>query len=214
MSWLCEQSCNGRGGANYLSDIRFWLPMVIYPEVGSLDHIVLVHNCFAHICWMLDRVRTSVDRGYVYVMQAGTTRTLNSMDESQRLYDEEKKPNIKDTKEETLEEFCIEVLQRSKSNRRGIPRNWLSWLWELSSPRSVRQPSYLGTQVRVDAAILSRKVGNSGRISRFPCSSLEAEFLLPWETSGFAQKTFDWLNDTHPHYGGPSAFLKVYWPQC
>lgn len=30
--------------------------------------------------------------------------------------------------------------------------------------------------------------------------SVEAEFLLPGDTSGFSYKAFNWLNEAHPHY--------------
>ena len=30
--------------------------------------------------------------------------------------------------------------------------------------------------------------------------SVEAEFLLPWGTSGFSHKAFNWLNEAHSHY--------------
>ena len=52
------------------------------------------------------------------------------------------------------------------------------------------------------------QVGSPEIHTGFLCYGLGAEFLLLWETSVFALKAFNWLDEAHPHYGGWSALSK------
>ena len=80
---------------------------------------------------------------------------------------------------------CVCVWERE----RLILRNWLPWLWGLASLRSEGQVGRLETQGRVDAAAWVH------RLSGFRISS-------PLGGLSLFLKTFRWLKEAHPHYGG------------
>ena len=82
---------------------------------------------------------------------------------------------------------CVCVCVRERE--RLILRNWLPWLRGLASLRSEGQVGRLETQGRVDAAAWVHRLSG---------------FRIPSPLGGLSLflKTFRWLKEAHPHYGG------------
>lgn len=87
--------------------------------------------------------------------------------------------------------IVVKVLQRNRSKKwtdRLIDfKDWLTRLWRLADPKSAEQANRLETQARV---MLPLK----------PKGSPEAEF--PLHRGPQSLKSFNWLEEAHPHYGG------------
>lgn len=107
--------------------------------------------------------------------------------------------------------WCMRVLQRSRTNRTYIHihtheicllclMNWHTHLWCLGSPRSVCT-GRLQTQESWGCRWSPKAVW-----SRIPSRSGKQVFC--------SIQVFNWLNETHSHYGRQSALPKVHQFKC
>ena len=104
---------------------------------------------------------------------------------------------------------CVSVFQRNWSHRvllemRFTIRNWLTWLWRLTSLKSAGQASRLETQ------------GGWGPMESWCCrlnrKPSEGRPPFSWENFFFFfLMASNWWDEAHPHYGGQSVLFKVSW---